>query len=203
MLGMIASISLEMFGKRSKYNKLEDDALLIMVLKNDELALNILISRYNKLVFGVCLKYLNSIVDAEDLSQDIFISLKGKIFKHAIINFRPWLYRVVKNECLMKLRRKKHFYTELHDGIIVSEDVNSISMLLDLQIELLTPLIEKLTNTQAICIKEFYITGKSYKEITEQLNLDLMTVKSNIQNGKRKLKILLELELSKTTQDNE
>ena len=203
MLGMIASIVMDMFGKRSKYNTLEDSALLIMVAKNDDLALTTLINRYHKLVFGVCLKYLNSIVEAEDLTQDIFIALKGKICNQRVENFKPWLYRVVKNECLMKLRKKKHYFTEITDGILASDDSDQFSTLIDLQIELLAPIIQQLPELQSACIQEFYILGNSYKEITEKLNIDLLAVKSNLQNGKRKIKLLLELELSKTSQDHE
>ncbi len=203
MLGMIASVVIEMFSKRSKYNTLEDSALLILVSKHDELALNTLIIRYHKLVFGVCLKYLNSIVEAEDLTQDIFIVLKGKIYNQPIENFKPWLYRVVKNECLMKLRKKKHYFTEITDGVLASEDSEQFSILIDLQIELLVPILQQLPEMQSTCIQEFYILGKSYKEITEKLNIDMLAVKSNIQNGKRKIKLLLELELSKTSHHHE
>ena len=53
-------------------------------------------------------------------------------------------------------------------------------------------LLPSLKNNQRICLKMFYLEGKSYADISQELNFSLKDVKSHIQNGKRNLKIKLE-----------
>ena len=53
-------------------------------------------------------------------------------------------------------------------------------------------LIPTLKNNQRICLKMFYLEGKSYADISTELNFSLKEVKSHIQNGKRNLKIKLD-----------
>jgi RNA polymerase sigma-70 factor (ECF subfamily) len=54
--------------------------------------------------------------------------------------------------------------------------------------------LQQLNSEQQLCVTLFYLQKKSYQEITEQTNFDLMQVKSHIQNGKRNLKIIMERE---------
>ena len=49
--------------------------------------------------------------------------------------------------------------------------------------------IDDLTAEQKNCILLFYIEKKTYQEIMTETGLSFMKVKSNIQNGKRNLKI--------------
>ena len=52
--------------------------------------------------------------------------------------------------------------------------------------------MEKLKDLQRKSIELFYYKKLCYKEIAENLNITEKKVKSDIQNGKRKLKICLE-----------
>jgi RNA polymerase sigma-70 factor (ECF subfamily) len=52
--------------------------------------------------------------------------------------------------------------------------------------------LEMLKDEQKRCVKLFYLDDKSYKEIAEETGLSLNDVKSNIQNGKRNLRLMIE-----------
>ena len=52
--------------------------------------------------------------------------------------------------------------------------------------------IETLAAEQQHCVRLFYLQEKCYKEVAEETGFDLNQVKSNIQNGKRNLKICME-----------
>lgn len=52
--------------------------------------------------------------------------------------------------------------------------------------------IDVLKKEQKECVKLFFLEKKSYQEVNELTGIDLKKVKSNIQNGKRNLKICLE-----------
>ena len=55
--------------------------------------------------------------------------------------------------------------------------------------------LKKLTLEQQQCIRGFYLEKRSYKDLATEHQLDLKTVKSYIQNGKRNLKLCLESEI--------
>jgi RNA polymerase sigma-70 factor (ECF subfamily) len=52
--------------------------------------------------------------------------------------------------------------------------------------------INELNEEQKSCVILFYLQKKSYNEIAATTGYSVMQVKSNIQNGKRNLKILVE-----------
>ncbi len=85
-----------------------DDGLILRC--RDELPYNhsafeILVRRYEPVVFSSCRHYLRSEPDAQEVTQDVFL----KVF-HGLSRFRgdarfkTWLFRIVRNECVSRLR---------------------------------------------------------------------------------------------------
>lgn len=158
-----------------------------------------LYQRYTHLVFGVCLKYLKNNAEAEDATMQIFEKLISELKKHHITTFKPWLYVVVKNECMMKFRKnsteQKHlssFKNEAGNSVENTEDLH-LQELEDKQdkefiLEHLQEGIEELKEQQQECIELFYMKDCSYLEITKITGYTMNEVKSHIQNGKRNLK---------------
>jgi RNA polymerase sigma-70 factor (ECF subfamily) len=52
--------------------------------------------------------------------------------------------------------------------------------------------MEALKEQQRLCVASFYYEEKCYKEISEELNIEIKKVKSFIQNGKRNLKLCMD-----------
>lgn len=178
--------------RRHKYSSLNDEELLNRFKKEP---INAILGeyyiRYGHLVMGVALKYLKNINDAEDITMSVFENLPEKLKKHSINNFKSWLYSVVKNECLMCLRKKDFASSEFISELEQKENIEEVIQLEE-KLNILEQTINELNEEQKICIRLFYIEKKSYQEISEKIKLDIKKVKSAIQNGKRNLKIKLE-----------
>lgn len=179
--------------KRKKYRSYSDEELISIYKKEvDSLCIGILYERYSHLVMGVALKYLKNNVEAEEITSKIFEVLPIKIKKHPIEYFKPWLYRVTMNEAFQFLRKTgKEISTDSFPTLAFENEEEDIQ-LKDKKIELVESALETLKPEQKKCIQLFYLEEKSYQEISIELNLPLMKVKSYIQNGKRNLKIQLE-----------
>jgi len=179
---------MSLFGR--KYNSSSDEELLALFKEGKESAvLDQFYRRYAHLIMGTALKYLRQISDAEDIVMHVFEHLPEKLRKHDIQNFKAWLHMVTKNQCLMELRKtKREIPDELNN---IGEDQGSYDPLIDEQIKLTIDAIETLNEPQLSCVRLFYLEKKSYNEISELLSLDLKTVKSAIQNGKRNIKLQL------------
>lgn len=157
-----------------------------------------LYSRYSHLVLGLCIKYFKDVELAKDATMSIFELLLHELKRHSIDNFKSWLYTVSKNYCLQELRKKKSvgqkeelFKDFFRETMETDVDLHPISE----KEKLLTrmeALIPTLKNNQRLCLKMFYLEGKSYADISTELNFSLKEVKSHIQNGKRNLKIKLD-----------
>ncbi len=182
-----------MFKSKRHIAKLTDEEIILLYQKNQKNKyIGVLYERYYHLVFGVCLKYLGSIEESEDAVTLVFEKLMLDLKTAQIHNFSGWLYMVSKNYCLQQLRKKKYSTVDFSTLENVLQEENDLQLEKEKVLELLESKIELLKDEQAKCITLFYINKKSYADIVSLTNFDLKNVKSYIQNGKRKLKIMLE-----------
>ena len=150
---------------------------------------------YMDLCYAVAIRYLKDSDSAKDAVMELFEELAEKLKKHEVSNFRSWLYTVIKNHCLMKLRsqaRKKS--VNLDDNVVYlkevmhQDDVNEKEW----QLQQMTNCIETLVADQKRAIDLFYLQEKCYNEIADITGLDWNKVRSLIQNGRRNLKICMD-----------
>lgn len=172
----------------------DKDLITAYQSKGDLNNLSELYSRYIDLVYGVCLKYLKISEDAKDATIEIFETLIIQVKKHEISHFKPWLYQLSKNHCLMILRKKKNYFVEIQENHVQFTDNEHLQEVLQKEIEFkkMESCIERLQNHQKAAIELFYLQGKCYKEIAKATAIEINQVKSNIQNGRRNLKICME-----------
>lgn len=154
-----------------------------------------LYQRYMELCFAVSIKYLKDPDNAKDAVMDVFEELGAKLKKHEVINFKSWLHTVVKNHCLMKLRKEGRNKTVNLDGEFMQlhdaghqDGVNEKEW----QLQQMTKCMDTLVAEQKRAVELFYIDRKCYNEISESTGLDWNKVRSLIQNGRRNLKICME-----------
>ena len=156
--------------------------------------------RYSHLVYGICLKYLKDSDSAKDAVMDVFEKLVVELKKHEVTYFGSWLHTLTRNFCLMRLRGSKQTFS-YEENVQTEAELNmEFDPLVHLEEsgkelklnESLMEGIKNLNEEQRLCIDLFYLQNKSYKEVSDLTGYDFNSVKSNIQNGKRNLKIYLE-----------
>jgi len=173
----------------------DEDLLLEFKQSNSQDVLAKLYLRYTDLVYGVCLKYLKDGEAAKDAVMNIYTELLQKLAQHEVENFKSWLYVLVKNHCLMQLRKEKKMITvEFQAGVMQSEDFSHLDSILSKEQDFkkLEQCLERLPVEQKQSIQLFYLENKCYNEIVEQTGMDWNKVRSLIQNGRRNLKICME-----------
>lgn len=141
-------------------------------------------------MLGICFKYLQNGEAAKDATQQIFIKLLDDLKRFEIISFKAWLLQVVRNYCLMQLRKSVPVVNntvELATDMEFEEEIHPIAEREHL-LQLLESSLSELNQEQKICIELFYLQKMNYAAIAQQTGYTLMQVKSNIQNGKRNLK---------------
>ena len=174
------------------YDDIDDKTLLARFhAEGDNAWLGILLERYTALLFGVCMKYLKHEEDARDSVQQIFLKVISEMHKYEVEYFKSWLYMVAKNHCLMKLRDKKIYTAELNEQAMTRPDEKLLHAAKEREITLdrMESAMLKLNPEQRKAVEMFYFEKKSYQQIADEENISVMQVKSNIQNGKRNLRI--------------
>jgi len=180
-----------------------DDAVLIERFKStgDLLVLAELYRRYMDLAYAVSLKYLKDPESSKDAVMEVFEELVDKLQRHDVTNFKSWLYTLVKNHCLMKLRsasRNKSVNLD-ENSMQLKEDPHQEVDEKEWQLQQMSDCIGKLAAEQKLTIELFYLQQKCYKEITEITGLDWNKVRSLIQNGRRNLKICMDKSVLSTS----
>jgi len=164
----------------------------------DTAYIGVLFQRYTHLLFGVCMKYLQNEERAKDAVMEVFEKVLTDLRRHDVEEFRPWVYTVAKNHCLMGLRKEKglslkhedfvHFTTEIMES---DESVHLNGVTAPEMDKALYAAIDKLKEDQRECVRMFYFEKLSYEEIQDQTGYTYNEVKSHLQNGKRNLKLQL------------
>ena len=185
-----------LFGKRHTKNLDDFDLVIRYKETGDKQIIAELFERYHHLVYGICLKYLNSREEAKDATLQIFENLIEDLQKHEVHNFSSWLHSVARNHCLMALRKNNRnlqhelgYKNELKVQSL-EDDMEQLKIK-EIKLNLLEKAIQDLNDEQRVCIELFYLKEKCYKEIEDTTGFSNKQVKSYIQNGKRNLKLTL------------
>lgn len=182
------------------YRNLSDEDLVHRIAsKQDQEAFGTLYQRYVHLALGTCIKYLKAAEPAKDAVQVIFTKLWTDVHQYQVRRFKPWFYQVIKNHCLMELRKNdpnRKTVAEWDMDIVEFEEtlhhkVNEEQLLLYLNM-----CLKGLNEEQRSCITRFYLDQKSYNETATLTGYSDKQVKSHIQNGRRNLKNCLQQKIS-------
>jgi RNA polymerase sigma-70 factor (ECF subfamily) len=101
---------------RHSYNHTPEDEVIQAAKNDDQAAFTELVRRYEETVYRFSYKICRDKTRAEETLQDTFISVFRKLRSFdGKSKFSTWLYTIVTNNCLMKLRRRK--MADLEDSL--------------------------------------------------------------------------------------
>ncbi|HTJ11177.1 MAG TPA: sigma-70 family RNA polymerase sigma factor [Dinghuibacter sp.] len=174
-----------------KAESLDDEALVKAYQEGGDLqALADVYERYMDLVYGLCLRYLEDPELARDAVMGVFEVIVRDLTKYPVEYFKSWLYRVTKNYCLMQLRSTgKGKIVEFGPELVYLEEELHLNEEVYGKLE---KCMEALPEEQRRTITLFYEENKSYQEIGALTGQEWSKVRSQIQNGRRNLKICME-----------
>ncbi|MEO7080700.1 MAG: sigma-70 family RNA polymerase sigma factor [Flavobacteriales bacterium] len=179
-----------MFLRNKSTARLTDEELVAKLRAGDRSALGLLWDRYAHLLFGVAMKYLKNVDSSKDMVMGLFAELPALISKHEVQKFRPWVHTVMRNRCLMALRKDDPQVPLVVEP--AQEDSNDDAALHEASLQALESAITELPEGQATCIRMFYLERNNYEQVAERTGLPVGQVRSNLQNGRRNLRIILE-----------
>ncbi len=119
-----------------------------------------------------------------DIIGDAFEMLWGHLDDIKDGNERGFLYRVIRNKCIDRIRSSvsRQRYEIFYKGVYGEETDDTDARLKETEsrIEKMYQLIETLTPQTRRILEACYFQGKHYAEVAEELNISTSTVKKHI-----------------------
>ncbi|MDY5613381.1 sigma-70 family RNA polymerase sigma factor [Dysosmobacter sp.] len=169
--------------------------------KGDQDAFEALVRLYEKRVFALTSRMCRNSEDAAEAAQEAFLAAwQGLPFFRGDASFSTWLYRLASNACVDLLRREGRHQAAAGPSLD-DEELNldvpdqapgpheaaerrELKEQIEAGLQALSP-----DHRQVLVLRELH--QLSYDEIAETLDLDLGTVKSRINRGRKQLRNFL------------
>lgn len=171
----------------------EDHLYIERTLRGNMNAYGQLIQKHEKYVFTLAMRILKNREEAEEAAQDAFMkafhSLKTFEGKS---KFTTWLYTIVYNEALGRLRKSKNHTVQLDEvEDIANGSTDYLDGLKSLQLierkELIQRGLDAMKPAESAALTLFYLEEQSIKEIEEIMGLTGSHVKILLHRGRKSL----------------
>jgi len=148
---------------------------------------------YNKAMFNICVRMMNTREEAEDVLQEAFSEAFAQLhtFRYES-SFGAWLKRIVVNRSINALKRRRAklvFTDELHDVPYENDTFDEEEM--QLSVKRILNAISQLADGYRVIFSLYMLEGYDHAEIAEILNISESTSKSQYMRAKSKLRELL------------
>ena len=158
-----------------------EEDLLSRLGKDDMQAFDELYWKYQKAVYQNVFKLTHDAVIAEDIVQEVFISLWEK--RHSIDTSRSvggWLFVSSYNRAVNVLKKKLRESLAMKEMKINQTDAEPEPDMSGIQLSILEKAIEDLSPQKRKAFELCKLQGRSYEEAAKELNISKHTVKEHL-----------------------
>lgn len=166
-------------------------ATLEAIKKKDKGSFEALFRQFYRPLVMFASQYLDSIQEAEDLVQDVFIKLwERDSLQKVNTKLYAYLYRSVKNACLNKLEKDKQgtiiSLGEIPDSIDEEQTFDEEKW--NHYLEKVYEEIENLPLRTKEIFKAIVIEKRKYKDVSQELDISVNTIKTTLSRALTKLR---------------
>ncbi len=172
------------------------ESLAVKVAENrDKHAFRLLFAHFAPRIKSFLLKQKVSDVVAEDLTQEVMVTVwqKAHLYDPQKARLSTWLFRIARNKFIDKVRRQKYIEVDVDDHVHsmeASEKTDTPVIQMQDRSRIMTALDALKPDLRTVIELSFY-QDLSHSQISEQLGLPLGTVKSRIRIAFQKLRVEL------------
>jgi RNA polymerase sigma factor (sigma-70 family) len=174
-------------------NEPDDETLVRAALAGRDDAYQMLIERYQNLVWQLLNRLIPQLEDREELAQDVFIKVYFKLSNFRFESkFSTWLYTVTYRTALSHLRKARLDWEEM------SDQHEPIEEHAELDVALYAALDREVANLgleDRTVISLYHQQGCTVEEIAQIVEKPVGTVKNQLFRARKKLKQKLEIML--------
>ena len=181
----------------SELSDQEAQALLYRISNGEAEALSTLYHRLARPLYSQALKILSNRAEAEEVIQDVFLSIWKNAEKFDIEQAKPftWFAMITRNRCIDKLRQSKRRIPSAEARVepakspVYAVDKNTAAdkLLSDERDRQIRLAVDQLPPDQRTAIRLAFFKGMTHIQIAKSQHISLGTAKSRIRYGFEKL----------------
>jgi RNA polymerase sigma factor (sigma-70 family) len=183
----------------------QDNIYITKVLEGDRNAFAYLVDKYKTMVYSLALRLVKDREEAEEISQDAFIkayqslaSFKGKA------KFSSWLYRIVYNTAISKLRQQPAGRVSLDepnipDTLYLESKENYDTLSADERKKYLEKALDSLDSDEKMLVILYYYEEQDLDEIASIAGLTKTNTKVKLFRARKKMLTVLQSYLKEET----
>lgn len=169
-----------------------EEFIIAGCLHNDPAAQRELYNRFSPRMLSVCYRFAQSREDAEDMLQEGFIKVFTQI--HTFQNkgaFEGWIRRIIVHTCINFLKKYKKFNDCVDIDQAITTQVKEETIPSIMQAKQVTECIRLLPIGYRTVLNLYAIEGYSHREISEMLDIEESTSRSQYTRAKTMLENIL------------
>jgi RNA polymerase sigma-70 factor (ECF subfamily) len=171
----------------SKQVQLYTEILVIRCQQGEKEAFGLLVELWQKPLLTFALRYLEQETEALDVVQETWISVIKRLKKLQNPSlFVSWLFRILTNKCIDRIRKKQAEKKLMKNASIKSETSKNSN-----ENDYLDKAIQKLSDEQKVLITLRFGQGLQVGQIAAMLNIAEGTVKSRLHRAIARLREIL------------
>ncbi len=183
--------------------KRDDNEIIALVIQGNRRAYEVIVLRYQKLVFNVIYQIVKQKESAADLTQDTFVKAFQALntFRQGAA-LRPWILRIASNTALNHIRSAKPYQSleqlleDLPGQEPASDDDVAKNIEQKMNEEKLMEILETLQPQHRHLFLLRYQHDLSYEDIGTVLELPVTTIKSLLFRVRSKVRLLMSREFT-------
>ena len=183
---------------------LNDDEIIARILHGEKDLYSIIVRRYNQRLYRVGMSMINDDAEVEDAMQVAYINAYDNLAKFAFrSSFPTWLTRILINECLLRLRKRKKSISMNDENIenVMKQDKGPqtpVATTVNSELRsILNDAIGKLPEIYRTVFIMREIENMNIAETKECLNISEVNVKVRLNRAKALLRDILSAQYSK------
>jgi RNA polymerase sigma-70 factor (ECF subfamily) len=159
---------------------MEQEELIKACKRGERPAQKELYEQYAPVMLGICYRYTTSLQEAEDVLQDAFVQVFGKLHQfRAEGELGAWIRRIVVNTALNNLKRKQPKKASWDDQPEAVHPLSEENPIITIQAKELANLVRELPDGYRIVFNLHAIEGYTHEEIGRMMGI--RTVSSRTQ----------------------
>lgn len=171
-----------------------EEQIICLLKEQDKRAIRLIFDHYSPVLLNIVLRVVKYDSVAQDVLQEALLKIwkNGQSYDAGKGSLFTWMTRICRNAAIDKTRSKDYRLTETSmnamDIVSISDTPSENS---NVDQEQMLDLVDRLPGNQKKLINLAYFEGYTHKEISENLDLPLGTVKTRIRSAIKNLRSII------------
>lgn len=175
---------------------MDEKKQLSLLKKSSEKALEILIRKYTAYVSTVIYNQLGNYANrmiVEELVSDVFLAMWENRKSFVTSSIKAWLGVTARNKAKNYIRSQKIVFEEISEDTVVCSEDNVFDKLEQKeQSAVISSALSQMKPKEQELLIRYYFYNQTVKQISEETDTNIGTVKSILSRARQKLKTILE-----------